>query len=117
MDRILCAGVDTQDDRLEISVVGFGARNETWLITHEILHGDPALPGLWDELDQFLKLLFTRPDGKVMRIMACCVDSGGHHANSVFTFCRAHHRRRIFPTKGVAGSRPIWNARPSRAGY
>jgi phage terminase large subunit GpA-like protein len=115
--RILVGGCDVQDNRLEISVWGFGARNESWLITHEILHGDPALPQLWDELDQFLRLQFTRQDGNLMRIMACCVDSGGHHAASVFGFCRAHHRRRIFPTKGVAGSRPIWNARPSRAGY
>ena len=52
-----------------------------------------------------------------MRVMAACVDTGGHHAASVFSFCRAHHRRRIFPTRGIAGSRPIWNARPSAAGY
>jgi phage terminase large subunit GpA-like protein len=115
--RMLCAGVDTQDDRLEISVVGFGVRDETWLITHEVLHGDPALPQLWDELDQFLRLRFQRQDGKIMPIVACCIDSGGHHANAVFNFCRTHRHRRIFPTKGVAGPRPIWNARPSRTGY
>ena len=52
-----------------------------------------------------------------MRVMAACVDTGGHHAASVFSFCRAHHRRRIFPTRGIARSRPIWNARPSAAGF
>jgi phage terminase large subunit GpA-like protein len=115
--RLLCAGVDIQDDRLEISVVGFGSRNESWLVTHEILHGDPALPALWEELDTFLKIHFPRADGRAMRIVACCIDSGGHHAASVYGFCRAHRHRRIFPTRGIAGSRPIWNARPSRAGY
>jgi phage terminase large subunit GpA-like protein len=35
----------------------------------------------------------------------------------VFSFCRAHHRLRVFPTRGIAGSRPIWNARPSAAGF
>ena len=115
--RILCAGCDTQDDRIECSIVGFGSRSETWLITHEILYGDPALPALWDELDQLLRVQFQRQDGNLMRVVAACIDSGGHHAASVFGFCRAHHRRRIFPTKGIAGSRPIWNARPSAAGF
>jgi phage terminase large subunit GpA-like protein len=115
--RLLCGGVDTQDDRLECSVVGFGPRNESWLITHEVLFGDPALPQIWEELDQFLRLQFLRQDGRLMRIAACCIDSGGHHAASVFGFCRAHRHRRIFPTRGIAGPRPIWTGRPSRAGY
>jgi phage terminase large subunit GpA-like protein len=115
--RMLCAGVDTQDDRLEVSVVGFGSRDETWLVTHEILHGDPAKAQLWDDLDQLLRLHFQRQDGRVMRVVGCCIDSGGHHANAVFNFCRAHRHRHIFPTKGVAGPRPIWNARPTRTGY
>jgi phage terminase large subunit GpA-like protein len=64
--RILCAGTDVQDDRLECSIVGFGAHNESWLITHEILYGDPALPALWDELDQLLRVQFQRQDGNLM---------------------------------------------------
>jgi phage terminase large subunit GpA-like protein len=115
--RLLVAGVDVQNDRLEISVFGFGARSESWLIVHEVLHGDPALPQLWDELDQFLKLEFPRQNGRVMRVIACCIDAGGHHAASVYAFCRAHRHRRIFPTRGVAGPRPIWTGRASRAGY
>jgi phage terminase large subunit GpA-like protein len=115
--RILCAGIDTQDDRLECSIVAFGARSESWLIVHEILHGDPALPALWDELDQLLRVQFQRQDGNLMRVMAACIDTGGHHAASVFSFCRAHRHRRIFPTKGVAGTKPIWTARSTRTGY
>src|SRR5262249_21388883 len=78
---------------------------------------DPAVSPLWEQLDQLLRVQFQRRDGRLMRIAAACVDSGGHHAASVFSFCRAHRHRRIFPTRGVAGVRPIWTGRPSAAGY
>ena len=41
-----------------------------WLITHEILYGDPALPALWEELDQLLRVQFQRQDGNLMRVVA-----------------------------------------------
>jgi phage terminase large subunit GpA-like protein len=38
------AGVDTQKDRLEIELVGWGAGEESWGIEHIVLHGNPAEP-------------------------------------------------------------------------
>ena len=43
---VLAAGVDTQDDRLEVHVVGYGAREESWPCQYEVLHGDPAQPAV-----------------------------------------------------------------------
>jgi phage terminase large subunit GpA-like protein len=112
--QIVTAGIDTQSDRLEIQVVGFGADEESWLLAHEILHGDPAQETVWQELDQMLLAPFTNENGRELRIRAACIDTGGHHANQVHAFCRPRRGRRIFPTKGIAGIRPIWPRRASR---
>lgn len=48
------AGVDTQKDRLEIELVGWGAGEESWGIEHIVLHGNPAEPALWQQLDGLL---------------------------------------------------------------
>jgi phage terminase large subunit GpA-like protein len=111
---IVTAGIDTQSDRLEIQVVGWGANEESWLLAHEVLHGDPAQESVWQELDTMLLAPFTNENGRELRIRAACIDTGGHHANQVHAFCRPRRGRRIFPTKGIAGPRPVWPRRASR---
>jgi phage terminase large subunit GpA-like protein len=111
---IITAGIDTQSDRLEIQVVGWGANEESWLLAHEVLHGDPAQESVWQELDTMLLAPFTNENGRDLRIRAACIDTGGHHANQVHAFCRPRRGRRIFPTKGIAGPRPVWPRRASR---
>jgi phage terminase large subunit GpA-like protein len=108
------AGVDTQADRLELSVIGWGANEESWLLAHEILHGDPAQASVWEELEHMLLTPMRRDDGLELRIRAACIDTGGHHANQVHAFCRPRRNRHIYPTKGFAGPRPIWPRRASR---
>lgn len=114
--RIVTAGVDTQGDRLEVQIVGWGAHEESWAIAYEIIHGDPAQADVWEHLDELLVTPLHTEGGRELRIRAACVDSGGHYANEVLAFCRARHRRRIFAIKGAAGPRPIWPKRPSRGG-
>ncbi|AZV00450.1 phage terminase large subunit family protein [Paracoccus yeei] len=111
--RLVTAGVDTQDDRLEYSLIGWGDGEEAWLIRHEVLNGDPGHLEVWAELDAALKDAICRTeDGRRLRVRAACVDSGGHHGAMVLSFARARESRRIYATKGIGndhrGSRPIW---------
>ena len=112
----LTAGVDTQDNRLEAQIIAWGAKEESWTCRYEVLHGDPAQPEVWAELDKLLLSRFTAEDGRQFRIRAACIDSGGHHAERVYAFCRARRNRKVFATKGQGGARPIWPKRDSRAG-
>jgi len=114
--RLVTAGVDTQGNRLEVQIVGWGAHEESWAIAYEIVHGDPAQPDVWDELDKLLLEPLHTDAGRELRIRAVCVDSGGHYANEVLAFCRQRKRRRVFAIKGAAGPRPVWPKRPSRGG-
>lgn len=112
--RFVTAGVDTQDDRLEYSLIGWGDGEEAWVIRHDVLHGDPGSLGVWAELDAVLKepACFTE-DGRPLRVRAACVDSGGHYGAMVLSFARARARRHIYATKGIGndhrGSKPIWS--------
>src|SRR6267142_1280937 len=47
---LICA-VDTQGDRLEVVVKGYGAEEESWLIAWHQIYGDPGQEVVWRELD------------------------------------------------------------------
>lgn len=114
----LTAGADVQIDRIEIMVAGWRAERrgdpeEAWGVEHHIIYGDPSKTAIWGQLDAFLRDTYTTEDGRILRIGAACIDSGGHHTAAVYNFCNQRIARHIYAIKGVAGSKPIW---PKRAG-
>ena len=84
----LTAGVDTQDNRFEIEVVGWGEYRESWGIKYVIMYGDLKQKKVWDELKQFLSQTFTREDGAKLKLTRACIDMGGHFTNEVLNFCK-----------------------------
>ena len=51
---VLTAGVDTQDDRMEYEIVGFGHFGETWGIEKGIIMGRPDSDEVWQQLDELI---------------------------------------------------------------
>lgn len=100
---LLTAGVDVQDDRLEVEVVGWGLNKETWGIEYKILYGDPSKGVVWNQLDMFLEKTFWYPEGEGLTISATCIDSGGHNTEEVYRFCKSREQRRIWAIKGMGG--------------
>ena len=94
---VLVAAVDVQGDRLEVVVKGFGAGEESWLIEWEAFLGDPARPDVWLNCDRYLTQDFTHQSGRLLKIECVTVDSGGHHTDDVYKFCRARTRRALGP--------------------
>ncbi|MDY7560207.1 phage terminase large subunit family protein [Pseudomonas sp. CCC3.2] len=116
---VITVGVDTQDDRFECEVVGWGTNEESWSIDFEVIHGDMETPDIWNRLDAYLKRIWYRADGRGFEIMAVCHDSGGHHSQKVYDFSKARIGRRIWAIRGesaVGGKRsPVWPTKtPSR---
>lgn len=122
---VLTAGIDTQDDRIEIELVGWGRNEESWSIEHHVIEGSFDDPDTQSRLDEYLMGTWMRGDGRAFEIMGACMDSGGHHTQSVYEFCKARIGRRIWAIKGESardGKRsPVWPAkritRKSKAGY
>lgn len=108
---VLTAGVDTQDNRLEVTVDGWGAEWENWTIAHEVFWGDTSQNDVWRLLDDYLLKIFKTKNGDQLNIAATCVDSGGHRTDEVYKFCKARSHRRVFAIKGMHGAgRPIIGA-------
>lgn len=107
---VLTMGVDTQDDRLELEVIGWN-RSESWNVDYRVLHGDPSQPQVWDELDEILESTYLHESGTMLHIAATCIDSGGHHTQMVYDYCKLRKHKRVFAIKGVGGvGRPIVSA-------
>jgi len=114
----LTAGVDVQDNRLEITVVGWSGDSsapESYVIEHRVLYGDPSTPQLWSQLDSVLFGTYERLDGTQMGLMSTCIDTGGHFTNSVYAYAKKHAGRRIFAIKGVGGEGKPIVGRPSKS--
>ena len=112
----LTAGVDTQDDRFEIEIVGWGPEYESWGIKYAVLYGDNSDidKQVWKDLDSFLLQTFQKADGTQMKIACTCIDSGGHRSNQVYKFCKARFNRRIFAIKGSNNSAAAYIQKPTK---
>ncbi len=110
----LTCGVDVQDDRLELSIIGWGRDDESWVIDHHVLYGDPSTPQLWTALDSHLFTTHITNDGRQLPIRATCVDSGGHFTNTVYSYAKKNFARRVFAIKGVGGEGKAIAGGPSK---
>ncbi len=101
-DGVLCitAGVDVQDNRLAVVVVGHGEGEESWRLKHQEIFGDPARPEVWEQLKEMLDAGVPHAGGVVIPISAACIDSGGHFTHDVYAFAREHKAKRWMAIKG-----------------
>lgn len=111
---VLVAGVDVQDNRLEMSLIGLGRDDESYVISHETMYGDPSTPQLWTALDTKIFRQYETESGRQIAIRSTCIDSGGHFTSSVYNYCKKHTGRRVFAIKGVGGEGKPIAGRPSK---
>jgi phage terminase large subunit GpA-like protein len=112
---LLTAGVDVQNDRVEIQLNGWGAEEENWIIEQHVIRGDPDSAALWQEVDEYLLRQFTTEDGRRLLIDAACIDSGGLSTQTVYNFVVSRKRRRVWAIKGMAGTGKLaWPKKASK---
>lgn len=112
---ILTAAVDTQHNRLELLVIGWGEGLERWVVDHQVIMGDPADERTWALLDDKLKVRYRHVSGVELAICATAIDSGGHHTDEVYQFTRLRRWRNILAVKGASrAGRPVLAQRPSK---
>lgn len=111
----LTAGVDTQDDRFEVEVMGWGPEYESWGVRYAVIYGDLKLEQVWQDLDVFLQQTFHKPDGTKLKIICTCMDSGGHFTNQVYKFCKERFRRKVFAIKGSNDSAAAYIQKPTKS--
>jgi phage terminase large subunit GpA-like protein len=98
-------GVDVQGDRLEAYLWAWGRGMERQLVDRRIFYGDPSLPETeagspWAALTDYRRAEILHASGKPVPLMACGIDSGGHHTQAVYAYCRTHQHARAHAVKG-----------------
>jgi phage terminase large subunit GpA-like protein len=108
--QAITAGVDTQDERLEVTLVGWSLYGPPCVLAHLVLEGSTLEKTTWDSLDRLLRQRWQHPAGWWLGIDAAAIDSGGSEGRTqqVYDFCDPKAFRRVFAIKGDGGARPIW---------
>lgn len=119
---VITAGVDVQDDRLELQIQGYGRGLEQWKLQYHVLDGDPSAPAVWLALWEVMQRPLALERGGVDFIRSTCVDTGAHTLKA-YDFVRPRFRyptgdgrlAYCFGIKGRGGSRgEFWPRHPNR---
>ena len=109
------AFTDVQGDRLETIFVAWGPDEEAWVCQYEVTHENPAEQEAWKQLRRLHAQTFRTRDGRILRIAAAGIDTGGHHGAEVYAYCRRTRGIKVYPCKGAAGKRPIWPLKATKS--
>lgn len=97
----ITAGVDTQDNRLAVQIVGWGRGLVCWMLDYIELSGDPAEPEVWAKLTDLLNRPIEHAGGALMPVEAVAIDMGGHRTEDVKHFVRQRRVRRPMAVFGA----------------
>lgn len=95
----LTAGVDVQKDRLEVEVVGWCTRRESYSVDYIVLLGATNEAPVWSELGALLTRQWETDGGVWMPISRMAIDSG-YNTSHVYDFCRRYSYDQVMPIKG-----------------
>jgi phage terminase large subunit GpA-like protein len=98
-----------QDNRLAVSLWGWGRDEEGWIIDHAEIYGDPSQPAIWAQLDELILKPVPHELAEPMKIAAVAIDSGGHFTSEVYAYARDRKKHNVFAIKGQSqrGKQPI----------
>ncbi|EON5756427.1 phage terminase large subunit family protein [Escherichia coli] len=108
-DRVtyLTAGIDSQLDRYEMRVWGWGPGEESWLIDRQIIMGRHDDEQTLLRVDEAINKTYTRRNGAEMSISRICWDIGGIDPTIVYERSKKHGLFRVAAltdnTQGAAG--------------
>lgn len=97
---ILTAAVDTQDDRLELEVIGWGMGEESWSIDYRRFYGDTTKWSVWQEVEEYLSGTWTHESGIAMGVRGVGVDTAGHRTKEAYEFVQKCRTVRVEGLKG-----------------
>lgn len=111
--RLLTAGGDLQQNRIEVHVWGWGEGGECWPVEHFIILRDT--PGYWSELSALLDVTYPHEDGGELHIERLAFDSG-NETELVKGWQRRAPDPRVMLIKGSANARAPLLGKPPRGG-
>jgi phage terminase large subunit GpA-like protein len=101
--KVLCGGIDTQDDSIFFTIYGFGNNKQVWLIDEGQILCDMHTTNAEDLKDIIItgivnNVYIGEEDGRQWSFVICAWDSGGHRTKEVYEVTRKV--RQIVAIKG-----------------
>lgn len=106
---ILTAGVDVQQDRIELEIVAWGKNHESWSIDYRVIMGAPTTAAAWKKLTEVLQETFPSEDGIPRKINMLAIDTG-FSTQEVYAWVRSQSSRQVMAVKGTDNSLVPLNA-------
>lgn len=123
----ITVGVDTQDNRLAVHIVGWGRSMACWTLDYVELPGDPAEEAVWVSLTELINRPIQHACGATLRAEAVAIDAGGHRTEAVKHYVRERRARRAMAVFGaIPNNAPVlskgklqdvdWRGRSDKSG-
>ena len=112
--------VDTQPNRLEVQIEGWGPGLEHWVLDYITLIGSPSEPpdhpgSVWERLDEIKRTPLLHASGRAIYISAYGIDAGGANTQDVYNYGSARRGQNCTVLHGAnRPNRPIMGSAPSR---
>lgn len=111
---LLTASVDTQKDRLEFLVRGWGPNERNVVIDYTVLWGDPERDEVWADLTRLRHQTFPNAAGVPLRIGMTAIDTGGASTQRVYRYCREMRHDSVMAVKGSSLRKQPVLSKPTR---
>jgi phage terminase large subunit GpA-like protein len=102
----ITAGVDTQDNRLAVQLVGWGRKQAFWVLDYIEIYGDPAGDEVWHALTHLLTQRVQHASSGWLEIDATSQDAAGHKTEEVKNYHRQARRHGVRRPLCIFGAVP-----------
>ncbi|MCF6777383.1 phage terminase large subunit family protein [Thiotrichales bacterium 19X7-9] len=112
---LLTAGIDVQQDRIEMQVIAWADGEEAYIMDYRVLTGSPAETQVWNDLTDALKRQYKHESGFMMSIEFASLDTGGtdNTTSIAYDYVLTRPLGRPYAIKGRGGDYPFTTA-PNR---
>lgn len=98
---VLTAGVDCQDDRIEVQIVAFGRNYQRWVIDYRVIPHYIGDQEGRDTLNALLKATWRTERGLKLPLDMLAID-GGTYTDAVWNWAKTHPWSRVIIVKGAS---------------
>jgi phage terminase large subunit GpA-like protein len=95
----LTAGADVQRDRIEVEILAWGPRRESWSIDYRVFYGDTSQPAVWEKMTALVDETFPSETGGSLQLAKLAVDTG-YNSLVVYSWARTMSSSRVMCVHG-----------------
>lgn len=98
----ITGGVDIQQDRIEVELVGWGRNKRSWSIDYRIFNGDTndLEDDCWKQMDELMEEVWLTQGGAELPVKLMAVDSG-YRTQTVYNWVRKYPITKVVALKGL----------------